>query len=190
MRDAERDFRLAARALEGDAEAAAALVEGAVPVVRGLARRLAGNEEEGDALAQATVVRGLERLGKYRGEATFATWLCGIAVHLQAELRRRAAREARAQAQIPAPPCPPDPAKVVSDTETTRLLWSFVSRLSPAQQEALTARVVAGSVAEGAVSLGLTTHVFRSRLHRARLALRDLLLTHCPELLKELGYGR
>jgi RNA polymerase sigma-70 factor (ECF subfamily) len=185
----DRDRELAARAVRGDGEAAEQLIAAALPTLRGLTRRLTSDPEEGDALAQAAVVAALEQLPRYRGEAAFATWLCSIAVRLRASQRRRAAAEQRAQERLTEVPAGDDLAESAVRREAARCLWDLVLELPPAYREAIVARATADSVTEAAERLGMPPGRYRTRLHRARLALRDLVRTRCPDLMTELGYA-
>ncbi len=189
MSPLDRDRELAARAARGDREAAEKLIAAALPTLRGLTRRLTGDQEEGDSLAQAAVAAALEQLPRYRGEATFATWLCSIAVRLRATQRRRESAERRAQDRLAEPPLRDDLAEAAARRDAARRLWDLVLQLPPPYREAIVARATADSVAEAAEHLGMPPGRYRTRLHRARLALRDLLCTRCPDLMTELGYA-
>lgn len=78
----------------GDQQAFERLYRRHVPRIRGLARRLAGYAAADD-LTQDVFVRAWEKLGSFRGEARFATWLHRLAVNVIIEDRRAAARRAR-----------------------------------------------------------------------------------------------
>jgi RNA polymerase sigma-70 factor (ECF subfamily) len=180
------DQELAEHARRGDRAATELLVTRALPKVRGLARKLARDPEEGDALAQEAMVVALEQLGRYRGEAGFATWVCAIAVRRRAEALRRRAREQRHEADL-SPVQEPDPAEIAAADDTAQRLLAMVAYLPPAYAEAILARATADSAAEAAASLGLTDGAFRTRLHRARLALRARLLETYPEWREEVS---
>jgi len=182
------DLELAARACRGDEAAMEALVARALPLVRGLARRMTGGAEEGDALAQEAIVSALERLERYRGEAAFSTWVCGIALRRHAEEGRRKETEQRTLPSVPRRR-PPDPADLVEAKEATRRLWDLVAQLPPTHRETITARATSETGAEAAKRLGLTPEAFRVRLHRARGALRDVMVRDHPDLLEELCHA-
>lgn len=183
------DLDLAERAARGDGAATTELVNRALPIVRGLARRLTGGPEDGDALAQEAVVAALEGIRRYRGEGAFATWVCGIAVRRRAELERREIAEGR-RLQRRRPVHEPDPAEVVAARDTEQRLWSLVAELPRAHREVLIARAASESATQAAGAMGITANAFRVRLHRARLALRRLLMTQCPDLVEELRHAK
>jgi RNA polymerase sigma-70 factor (ECF subfamily) len=54
--------------------------------------RLAGDRREAEELAQDAWVRAWERLGSFRGEATFGTWMHRLTVNLLLDRRRSDAR--------------------------------------------------------------------------------------------------
>ncbi len=181
------DRELAERARRGEAAATEALVTRALPIVRGLARRLTGDPEEGDALAQEAMVIALEKLEFYRGHAAFSTWVCAIALHRHAGAKRAQAAEARRRGA--GAPQAVDPAATVADRDSARRLLLLVDQLPATHREALLARATADSPAEAARALGLSAGAFRTRLHRARLALRAQLEATYPDLLEEVGHA-
>jgi RNA polymerase sigma factor (sigma-70 family) len=185
----QTDIELAERAARGDAAATEELVTRALPLVRGLARRLTGDAEEGDALAQEALVAALERIARYRGDAAFSTWVCGIASKRYADAERRKAREA-ARAHGRGGAGAADPAQLVTEMDSADRLWRLVAQLPPRDRDAIIARAASDSPAEAAEAVGISANAFRVRLHRARLALRELMAARCPELMEELGYGK
>ncbi len=156
------------------------LVTRALPKVRGLARKLTGGAEEGDALAQEALVAALEGLEKYRGEASFATWVCSIALHRHVDAQRRETGVRRRQAKG-AEDRVVNPVERVEARDTTQRLLALVAELPAKYAEVILAQATADAPAEAAAALGLGPGAFRVRLHRARLALRELLQKEYPE---------
>jgi RNA polymerase sigma-70 factor (ECF subfamily) len=181
------DEDLAERAVRGDGPAAQELVRRALPIVRGLGRRLTGDAEEGDALAQEALVAALEGVQRYRGSAAFSTWVCGIAIrrHANAQRRQRSERRIAERVSRSASIGP----EVVVSNETARFLWALVAELPEPHRDAIVARVTSDSTAIAAARLGVTAGAMRVRLHRVRLALRGLLAARCPDLLEEVKYA-
>lgn len=86
------DEALVARVIAGDDRRAfAELVRRHQGAIRTLLRRLsAGDTARADDLAQETFLRAYRRLGTFRGEARFGTWLARLAYNAHAsEARRR-----------------------------------------------------------------------------------------------------
>lgn len=164
-----------------------ALVIRALPVVRGLARRLTGDPEEGDALAQDALVAALEKLESHRGQAAFSTWVCAIALRRYAGAKRaEAARQRRVGGNAS---LSVDLAAAVAERDSTRRLLLLVDELPATHRDALLARATADSPAEAARALHLSPAAFRTRLHRARLALRAQLEATYPDSLEEVGHA-
>lgn len=166
-----------------------ALINRALPVVRGLARRLTGDAEEGDALTQEAFAAALESLERYGGDAAFSTWVCSIAVYRYTDIHRAKAAERRLRERINTPR-PPEPADIVVEKDSAQRLWYLVTQLPDAHREALIARATSESTAQAAARLGITTNAMRVRLHRARLALRRLLLKRYPDWFGEIIHAK
>src|ERR1043166_9087378 len=85
-----------------DQDAFHALYQRHAPRVFGLVLRLSGyRSAEAEEVAQEAWIRAVERLGKFRGESSFSTWVCGIAIRCWSEHARRVRRrdiEARPEA--------------------------------------------------------------------------------------------
>jgi RNA polymerase sigma-70 factor (ECF subfamily) len=182
------DGELARRACNGDMAAMEALVTRALPIVRGLARRLAADLEEGDALAQEAFVFALEKLERYRAEAAFSTWVCSIALRRHAEAARRMAIERRALGRASRGD-ERDPADLATARSAARRLWLVVAKLPARHRDAIIARATSDTGAEAAARLDMTPNAFRVRLYRARIALRDLMMRECPDFLEEFRYA-
>ena len=85
-----------ARAQQGDADAFHLLYREHVGRVYALCLRMAGNVAEAEEYTQEVFVRAWERLGTFRGESAFSTWLHRLAVNEVLQARRSSTRrEAR-----------------------------------------------------------------------------------------------
>lgn len=80
------------RAQQGDQAAFQALYRDHVGRVYALCLRLAGNPGEAEEYVQDVFVRVWERLGSFRGESAFSTWLHRLTVNVVLHARRSAAR--------------------------------------------------------------------------------------------------
>ncbi|HEX2034235.1 MAG TPA: sigma-70 family RNA polymerase sigma factor [Chloroflexota bacterium] len=83
---------LVRRAQTGDVEALARLVDTHYALLLRFCRRLAREEGHAQDLAQETLLRALQVIGRLEDPARFPAWLCGIAVNLAHKWRRRQAR--------------------------------------------------------------------------------------------------
>jgi RNA polymerase sigma-70 factor (ECF subfamily) len=80
------------RAQQGDHAAFRQLYEANAGRVLALCLRLAGDRHEAEEHTQDVFVRAWERLGSFRGESAFSTWLHRLAVNEVLQSRRTAAR--------------------------------------------------------------------------------------------------
>jgi RNA polymerase sigma-70 factor (ECF subfamily) len=84
------DHDLARRLLAGDDEACRELFDHHVPrLYRTVVRRLEGDRDLAEEVVQAVLVRALDRLSSYRGEASLLTWLTTLGFREIATRRRR-----------------------------------------------------------------------------------------------------
>lgn len=181
--------RLIARVLEGDAEAAEALVRqfgGAMLAVTG--RILRSGDDAEDALQDA-FVQVFQKLGSFRRGCRLSTWLHRVAVNaallkLRSRKRRREvpleALSSRfdgdgAQVQLEDRRSF-DPGLQMDTAERRRIVHRQLERLPGRQREIIILRDLEGlDTEETARILGITVTAAKVRLHRARQALLALL---------------
>jgi RNA polymerase sigma-70 factor (ECF subfamily) len=96
MRMDVADEELAHAAARGDRAAFALLLERHYDRLFALAFRLTGARAEAEDLTQDICAALPAKLGGFRGEARFATWLYRVAVNAAHDRRRRAASRAKA----------------------------------------------------------------------------------------------
>lgn len=96
MRMQTPDEALASAAAGGDRDAFAALLERHYERIFGLAFRLTGTRAEAEDLTQDICLALPAKLGSWRGEARFTTWLYRVTVNAAHDRRRRAASRAKA----------------------------------------------------------------------------------------------
>lgn len=90
------DEALALAAATGDREAFAALVSRHYERILRLAWRLLGSAAEAEDLVQDLCIALPTKLGGFRGQARFTTWLHRVVVNAAHDRRRRAATRAKA----------------------------------------------------------------------------------------------
>ena len=83
------DADLAAAAASGDRAAFQTLLERHYDRIHRLAWQLSGSRADADDVAQDVCCTLVEKIGSFRGEAKFTTWLCGIVFNACRDLRRR-----------------------------------------------------------------------------------------------------
>lgn len=152
-----------------------------------IARSILRNDGEAEDVVQETYVRAFTGLDRFRGEANFGTWLTRIAMNeALGRLRRRRPTvdwdshgEERLQAEIiqfPVPGAGNDPERSMAQNEIRDLLERSIDELPEAFRTVFVARVVEEmNLDETAELLGLKPETVKTRLHRARLLLREAL---------------
>lgn len=164
--------QLVAAAVEGDAESIAALVSGSYPHVRRFARTLCATPEDAEDAAQEALIVLYRKIGTLRATGALAGWVFRIVRH---ECLRRARLLRRPLAPEPARSAPSAEDDVLRRLEAERV-GAAIAALPPDHRQVLIMRDVQGySGRTVADALGLSTAAMKSRLHRARAAVRDQL---------------
>ncbi len=197
----ERD--LLEKARTGDSAALDALLSQHERQVFRYGLRMCGNEEDARDVLQETLLAAFRNVKDFRGDAQLSTWLYQIARSFCLRSRRRGAGEPSETealekpeaAAVPSPGASPD--AQAHAREIGALLQSAILTLSEPHREVLVLRDVEGlSAEEAAQVVGIEVGALKSRLHRARMELRQKvvhLLEHeapgapCPELADELA---
>jgi RNA polymerase sigma factor (sigma-70 family) len=168
VRADDPDADLVAGAMAGDRAAFAALLERHYDRIHGLAWQLTGTRTDAEDVAQDVCCALVDRIGGFRGEAKFSTWLCGITVNACRDVKRRRRSLAGLTdrlAVLAGLSRGPDG----RDLHDAMWVKSAVARLPPAYREAVA--LVAGqqlSHAEAAAILGVAEATVSWRLHEAR----------------------
>jgi RNA polymerase sigma-70 factor (ECF subfamily) len=159
---------LVRRVLSGDQAAGERLVTEHYPRICRFLRHLTGQPEEAEHLTQQTFANAWGALAEFRGQSSLATWLHRIAYHAYTH-HLRARRE-----HVPLEAAASDdPEARVLDAV---LLQEALGQVSAEHREAFLLYYVQGlSVSESASVLGVPEGTVKSRLHAARLRLRELL---------------
>lgn len=182
MADQEREALLEA-AREGDAEALEALLKDIQPRVYRFSLKMCGRPEDAQDVLQETLFAAARTLRGFRGGSSVSTWLYTIARSFCIKKRRKsmfapevvsldadpaAARAATAPTR--------DPERSLADRELSSALQSAIASLEPASREVLVLRDVEGLPADEVATItGLSVAAVKSRLHRARMAVRERL---------------
>ena len=153
------------------------------------ARMLSDREDALDA-AQEVFLSAWRNLPKFRGESALSTWLLRIAANRCLNRIRRRKSISQREAPWPEPPGeaedgysfqPPGgegdrPDRITETREMGKILTDALSRLDPGSRWVLLLSDVEGfSYEEIAALADLPVGTVKSRLHRARMAMRRLL---------------
>lgn len=168
-RDAEAvDATLAA---SGDGRAFERLYRRYAARIHSLARRMAG-PDEADDLTQAIFVRAWRKLGTFRGEAAFGTWLTRLGINVI--LARRATLGSERQRFDPAEGAAERLAGRPASPELAIDFEAAIARLPAGARQVFVLHDVEGYKHEEiAAMLGITTGTSKAQLHRARMKLRE-----------------
>lgn len=125
-----------------------------------------------DDLVQETMLRALRSASSYRGEASFAAWLCGVARYVLLDHLRRRKPEHLAPAFDSVASLGTTPSQHALQNEEARMLTAALRHLPIDQQITLELVYWEGfSGQEVASILGVSPHTVRSRLARAKESL-------------------
>ena len=149
--------------------------------------RLVGAADAED-LAGETLLRALEAVDGFRGQASLATWLHRIAANLAYDLLRQRSRsagcddrDAHSEADGKAADANADDAGLaLQHAQMSRCMRDLLDRLpAPQRQLLFEADMLDRPLGEIAGRSGITTGNAKIRLHRARRAIRSALKAHC-----------
>lgn len=185
----EREAELIALVRAGDTAAYSELVRTYQDRVYGLCLRMCRNASDAEDLAQEAFVRAYHSLAKFDGRARFYTWLFRIAVNVTISERRRAARKplklatdlARSDGSDAstvgglrqAEDAGPRAEEYAMRKEQTEIVLAALAELDEEQRCIVTLRDMQSlGYDEIAEVMDIPIGTVKSRLHRARLALR------------------
>jgi RNA polymerase sigma-70 factor (ECF subfamily) len=189
-----RDRRLVRRARNGDGRAFEELVQQYQHRIFGLTLRMIGNRQEAEDLAQEVFITVHRALASYRGEGRFYTWLYRIATNTcknrikylrGRNFHRSVPVEETPEAQAPAADGGPavalqsqiaGPEQMAEGSRLEAAIQAELAQLEPEHRLLIVLRDVQGMSYQDILRItGLQEGTLKSRLHRARLALKDRL---------------
>jgi len=166
---------LVERAQTGDSRAFEALYRRLVGRIYALCLRMARDAQRAEELTQDVFVRAWERLGSFRGESQFTTWLHRLAVNVVLqEGRTKGRRESREESVA-------DPGeymgRVKEEFPGTRMdLEKAIASLPEGARAVLILRDIYGyKYDEIATMQGVALGTIKAQIHRARKMMRERL---------------
>ena len=178
---------LVQRARAGDDNAFAALVETYQTPIYNLCYRMLGEAGEAEDAAQETFLRAYHQLARYDPARSFKTWLFAIANHHCIDrLRKRRLTWLSLDADLPPHPAlneqSPGPEEASVRREQTEMLQKLLAQLPPEDRSVVVMRYWYDlSYEEIAEATTTTVSAVKSRLHRARGNLGELLAGSTPD---------
>lgn len=153
--------------------------------------RLCGDRQAAEDLTQEAFLKAYESLGQFRGQSGFFTWLYRIATNLALSYRRSERRHMNVGGECEWNDMPAQAARLHRGTagpddqpdllaerdEVRRLVWQAIQQLEDESRAMVVLRDMEGlDYAEIAEVLGVPVGTVKSRLHRARMTIREKLL--------------
>ncbi len=182
--DVEADALLVARARDGDRDAFEQLVRRHAERLYAVVLRFGAPPAEAEEIVQETFLRAWRSIGRFKGDAQFFTWLYRIGIN---EAKRHMARRGTRLAQVASDDGPLEaladpsqsPPRQTEQVDLRRALERAVRALPEDYRAPLVLRDIEGlSTAQAADVMQLGEAAFKSRLHRARLAVREAMEDH------------
>lgn len=186
--DASSDsYLLVVKAQSGDLPAFEKLVQMYQQRIYNLALHLSGNASDAQDVAQEAFIRAYRSIGSFRNESDFGTWLHRITVNCWLNHRKKSQRVLLVSIDEPVnsengtvvreiAATDADPLEAAEEREFREEIHSALKSLSPDHRSALVLREIQGySYEEIASILHCSLGTVKSRINRARAAMRDLL---------------
>jgi RNA polymerase sigma-70 factor (ECF subfamily) len=160
--------------------AVAAMFKENCGTVERIISRLVGATTDLEDLVQTTFVEVMRAIGRYRGEASFKTWITSIAVHVaqhhlrSGHMRRHAPLELVPEARVAT--SSPNLEAQIDERRLSARLYALLDRIPARQRVALLLFTIDGRpVEEVAALMGASQTTTRSRVFFARRSLRTLI---------------
>jgi len=182
------EAELIRRVCDGKPEAFEELVRPYERLVYVTAISILKNQADAEEVAQEAVLKAFSKLSSFRAECKFSTWLVQITYN---EARMRLRKDRRnlyesldeQQQESEGDYWPKDfadwrliPSELLEENEMREALQNAINSLSPIFREVVVLRDIQEmSIKDAATILGITEATVKTRLHRARLLLRDTL---------------
>ena len=197
------DSELIERAKAGDAKAMELILARNEQRVYRFGLRMCGNEDDARDVLQETLLAAFKNLGSFRGDSQISTWLYQVARSFCTRQRRRRegepakyeGMETNEVKHVAIDAASPDSSAHAK--QVGQVIEAAMKTLGEDYREALVLRDVEGLSAEEAAEVaGIEVGALKSRLHRARMQLKQRLSAvlneettdlGCPELQAELS---
>ena len=162
------DAQLVAAARTGDRAAFAMLIERHYALLLRMCARVTGDGERAQDAAQEAVLQAMLSLERLASPDRFGAWLVGIGLNVARD-RRAPPQPLTADVLDPGP----SPERAAEAREVADRVRAAIATLPPGQRQAVTLFYLAGLThAETAAHLGTAVSAVKTRLFKARAALR------------------
>jgi RNA polymerase sigma-70 factor (ECF subfamily) len=186
---AETDEQLVRKSQQDDERAFGELVSRYESKVYSLALKMVRNPEDAEDVLQDTFLRAYRGIKSFKGNSTFSTWIYRITANSALmRLRKRQLPTVsiddadEREAPINIADWAPGPVEQMLNQETQAAMTEAIESLPPELRQVFVLRDIEElSNAEVAEILDLSVAAVKSRLHRARLKVRNRLATYFTE---------
>lgn len=182
IQNIDDDSEAIRRVLAGEVEAYGAIVKKYQQRIFAAMMVMVGSREDAEDLTQECLAMGFRKLSSFEGRSSMFTWLHRIGMNLAISHRRKHRREksiARTSIDVAENELVgrEEPIEQILDRANDQsLVRSAILRLDEQQRSVLVLRDVQGmDYSEIAETLEIPIGTVRSRLHRARLELKDVI---------------
>ena len=187
-----RERRLIRKLRDRDEKAFREIVELHRDRVFNLTYRMLGNREEAEDVAQEVFITVFKSIDSFRGDSQFSTWLYRIAAnHCKNRIKYLARRHDRDQDEYDenrqrssaagtySPASIPRPDKHLEGVELEKLMQKAIASLDEDHRLLIVLRDIEELTYDEICQItGVREGTVKSRLHRARMALRKKMLKH------------
>ena len=189
MTQAETDEQLVRKSQQDDERAFGELVSRYESKVYSLALKMLRNPEDAEDVLQDTFLRAYRGIKSFKGNSTFSTWIYRITANSALmRLRKRQLPTVsiddadEREAPINIADWAPGPVEQMLNQETQAAMTEAIEALPPEFRQVFVLRDIEElSNAEVAEVLDISVAAVKSRLHRARLKVRNRLATYFTE---------
>ena len=184
------DGQLIERCQQGDRASFDALVQRHYALAYNVACRMLGDQDYAADATQAAFVRAYKAISRFRRDATFSTWLYRITTNVCLDHLRQHERRTQSLTllgddadtsleEMDIPDDTGDPGLDIERGERQQTVREAICRLPPTHRSVLVLYDLQGcSYEQIAEVLGIPLGTVKSRLNRARHALKDELASH------------
>ncbi len=169
---------LVARARQGDREALEAVLATIAPSVHRFGLHMCKNVHDAEDVLQETLITIASHLGEFEGRSSLSSWVFALTRSACTRKRRGLKNQPPVSDERLAetPDHAPNPEARAADQELASAVSDALGGLSDDYREVILLRDIEGlSAPDAASSLGISVDALKSRLHRAREALRTAL---------------
>lgn len=184
------DTRLVHASLSGDSEAFGELVKKYEKLIYNTSYQLIGNPDDAFDVSQETFIKAYRSLGSFRGDSKFSTWLYKICQNAARDYIRSKSRQKtvsltvnddddtkEVQLDIPDDDISSQPDRSLEREEIRTVVREAIAKLSEDHKNVIVLRDIEGySYEDISEILNLEIGTVKSRLNRARLAIKDFLI--------------